>query len=88
MDSSNDFNPPTMRATPPQQISVLDIFVPGFTHASLAFQQLLAEDVNIFAHLVCFFGMLGFLSTYTCKLGSWLEQYLSEFSLQSVGALS
>lgn len=31
---------------------MLDIFIPGFTHASLAFQQLLAEDLNIFAHLV------------------------------------
>ena len=59
---------------------MLDVFIPGFTTASAAFEQLLTGDAYSYAHLACFFGMLAFLSSYARKLGSWLKQYLSESS--------
>ncbi|PGH34350.1 hypothetical protein GX50_02833 [[Emmonsia] crescens] len=43
------------------QISIVDIFFPGFTSISASIQQLLVTDLNSCAHILCFCSMLLFL---------------------------
>lgn len=70
--SSNTSHPPTQE-TPFQQMSVLDIFFPGASLASSTIRQILAGDRGSYAHLMCLFGLLGFLSPYIYKSKAFLE---------------
>ncbi|KAH8661726.1 mitochondrial chaperone BCS1 [Ilyonectria robusta] len=58
-------------------MSILEIFFPGFSHASGTIQQLLAGGLNSYAHLICLFGLLAFFGTYTHKLNAFLEDHFT-----------
>ncbi|KAL2372714.1 hypothetical protein RJ035_001101 [Blastomyces gilchristii] len=53
--------------TAPSQISIMDVFFPGFTGISASMQQLLAGNLNSYAHLVCMGGMFLFLGRYAYR---------------------
>ncbi|EDN04866.1 predicted protein [Histoplasma mississippiense (nom. inval.)] len=60
--------------TAASQISIVDVFFPGFTGISASIQQLLASDLNSYAHLLCFCGMLLFLAS-TVHVSYYNEAY-------------
>ncbi|KAL2372525.1 hypothetical protein RJZ57_003027 [Blastomyces gilchristii] len=64
--------------TVPSQISIVDAFFPGFTAISASVQQLLAGDLNSYAHLLCFCSMLLFLGRYAVRyLTDLMETYFT-----------
>ncbi|KAH8651726.1 P-loop containing nucleoside triphosphate hydrolase protein [Ilyonectria robusta] len=77
MTPSSNTSPPLVQETPFQQMSILDIFFPGFSHISSTIQQLLAGDLSSYAHLMCLFGLLAFFGTYTHKLRVLLEDHFT-----------
>jgi chaperone BCS1 len=66
-----------MRPTSSHQVSMLDVFIPGFSLASTAAEQLLTGDLSLYAYLACIFGVCGVLSDYVSRLVSWLQPSLS-----------
>ncbi|EDN04061.1 predicted protein [Histoplasma mississippiense (nom. inval.)] len=64
--------------TATSQISIVDVFFPGFTGISVSIQQLLASDLNSYAHLLCFCSMLLFLGRYAVRyLTDLMETYFT-----------
>ncbi|OJD12142.1 hypothetical protein AJ78_07213 [Emergomyces pasteurianus Ep9510] len=64
--------------TVPSQISIVDAFFPGFTAISASIQQVLAGNLNSYAHLLCFCGMLLFLGRYAARyLMDLMETYFT-----------
>ncbi|EDN11259.1 predicted protein [Histoplasma mississippiense (nom. inval.)] len=64
--------------TAASQISIVDVFFPGFTGISASIQQLLASDLNSYAHLLCFCSMLLFLGRYAVRyLTDLMETYFT-----------
>lgn len=64
--------------TAPAQISIMDVFFPGFTGISASMQQLLAGNLNSYAHLMCMCGMFLFLGRYAYRyLTELVEAYFS-----------
>ncbi|EDN03759.1 hypothetical protein I7I51_05369 [Histoplasma capsulatum] len=62
----------------PSQISIVDAFFPGFTAISASIQQVLAGNLNSYAHLLCFCGMLLFLGRYAARyLMDLMETYFT-----------
>ncbi|OJD11466.1 hypothetical protein AJ78_07772 [Emergomyces pasteurianus Ep9510] len=53
--------------TAASQISIVDVFFPGFTSIAASVQQLLATDLNSYVHILCFCGMLLFLGRYAVR---------------------
>jgi hypothetical protein len=62
-----------------QPLSVLDIFLPGLTHALAIVDQLLAGELSYYAYFMCLIGVFMYLGKYIRKLASWLEPYFSQF---------
>ena len=66
------------------QASILDFFFPGFTRMSTAVQGYLTVDLNVYAPLLCFFGLIVFACGRICKyLLGFLETYCSKTPLYS-----
>ncbi|OJD20802.1 hypothetical protein ACJ73_07861 [Blastomyces percursus] len=64
--------------TVPSQISIVDAFFPGFTAISASIQQVLAGNLNSYAHVLCFCGMLLFLGRYAARyLMDLMETYFT-----------
>ena len=63
---------------PSHQISIVDVFFPGFAGISVSMQQLLAGNLNSYARLLCFCGMLVFLVRYGYRyLAELVETHFS-----------
>ncbi|QSS61743.1 hypothetical protein I7I51_03920, partial [Histoplasma capsulatum] len=62
--------------TAPTQISIMDVFFPGFTGITASMQQLLTGNLNSYAHLMCMCGMFLFLGRYAYRyLTELVEAY-------------
>jgi hypothetical protein len=64
---------------PSHQISIVDVFFPGFSSISATMQQLLAGNLNSYARLLCIYGMLVFLVTYVYRYLKELGRDLLQF---------
>jgi chaperone BCS1 len=65
-------------------VSVVDIFLPGFTNISAAIQQLQVSDSNGFARMLCICGIIVFLAKYAYTyLKAVVETYFSSWLLSS-----
>lgn len=67
-----------VRSISPQPMSVLDVFVPGLTHALGIGEQLLVGELSYYAYFLCIIGFSMYLSKSIGKLSSWLEPHLSQ----------
>lgn len=62
-----------------QQMSVLDLWLPGFANITSPVSQTLGGNTSGFAHLVCIFAiLLAFFRPHESRLGSWLMKYFGE----------
>lgn len=75
--------------TAASQIFIVDVFFPSFTDISASVQQLLASDLNSYAHFLCFCSMLLFLDRYTVHyLTDLMKIYFSSWLFPLMIALS
>lgn len=81
MATSNDTYPLPRNPIPSSPISIVDIFFPGFTNISAAFQQLQGNNPDGYARTLCIFAMVVFFGRYaynTVKrfVGTYFSPYL------------
>jgi chaperone BCS1 len=78
MDTSNGTTFFAIQPTPSHQISIVDIFLPGFGTIFSSMQHLLAGNLDIYVRLLGICGMLIFLGRYGFRyLTEFVETYLS-----------
>lgn len=58
------------------QVSIVDVFLPGFAGMSPAIQQLLAGNLNNYTGLLCIWGILVFLGRYAYE---YLWEFVGKF---------
>ena len=51
----------------PLQMSLSDVFFPGFSMVSASTQQLLASNIDSYTRLLCTFGMFVLFARYTVR---------------------
>ncbi|OAA63264.1 mitochondrial chaperone BCS1 [Niveomyces insectorum RCEF 264] len=77
----NDASTSPIQPIPSHQISIMDVFFPGFAEISTALQQLLAGNMNSYTHLLCICGLLMFvggrISRLLRTLGNWVGSYFT-----------
>ncbi|KAL5625701.1 hypothetical protein FOBRF1_000044 [Fusarium oxysporum] len=74
----SNLSPPLIFGSLPQQMSVLDLFLPGFTNITSAANQALSGNLNGYAQLMCLFALAAFLKPYVFELKYWfLEHFTS-----------
>ncbi|RSL40394.1 hypothetical protein CEP54_016132 [Fusarium duplospermum] len=56
-------------------MSVLDLFLPGFTNITSAASQVLGGDLTDCTHLMCIFALVAFLKPYVFELRDWFIQH-------------
>lgn len=57
--------------------SFVDVPLPEAPQVGIS--QLLAWGLNSYTPLMCIFGLLAFLKTYTRQLRSWFDEYYSQY---------
>ncbi|KFA80180.1 hypothetical protein S40288_10056 [Stachybotrys chartarum IBT 40288] len=67
----SNLNPPFIPGSLSQQISVLDLFLPGFTNITNAASQALNGNLTGYTQLVCLFALAAFLKPYMLQLKYW-----------------
>lgn len=81
MAMNNDASSPPIQSSPSHQVSIIDVFIPGFTGTSVAIQQLLAGNLNRYAQLLCVSGVLAFFGRhaykYLVELAGFVGNYFS-----------
>ena len=63
-----------------QQMSVIDLFLPGFTNITSAASQALSGNWTIYTQLMCVFALAAFLKPYVLHLTDWFTKHFSECS--------
>ncbi|OHE90316.1 mitochondrial chaperone bcs1 [Colletotrichum orchidophilum] len=67
-----------MHHTSSPNVSVMDIFFPGFTGFTAALHQLLSGNLDSYAALLCIYGMLMFSGKLLCRtVGSFVDTYFT-----------
>ncbi|KPA35241.1 hypothetical protein FLAG1_12079 [Fusarium langsethiae] len=59
-----NISPPLIPGSLPQQMSVLDLFIPGFTNITNAASQALGGNLTGYARLMCLFTLVAFLKAH------------------------
>ncbi|KND86180.1 putative mitochondrial chaperone BCS1-B [Tolypocladium ophioglossoides CBS 100239] len=59
----------------PQQMSVLDLFLPGFTNLTSAASQALSGNLTGYTQLMCLFALAAFLKPYVFQLKRWFIEH-------------
>ena len=78
MATYNDSYPLPRNPIPP--ISIVDIFFPGFTNISAAFQQLQSSNTSGFAQMLCICGIALFFGRYPYNsVKEFVNTYLSPY---------
>jgi hypothetical protein len=85
MASYNDSYPLPRNPIPSSPISIVDIFFPGFTNISAAFQQLQASSTNGYTQMLCICGIAMFFSRYAYNsMKRFIDTYFSPYLLKSL----
>ena len=61
-----------------QQMSVVDLFLPGFTNITSAASQVLSGNWTIYTQLMCLFALAAFSKPYMIHIKDWFTKYCSE----------
>jgi mitochondrial chaperone BCS1 len=78
MAAFNNASSLPFQSIPFPQISIVDVFLPGFAGMSPAIQQLLAGNLNSYAGLLCICGILVFLGRHAYEyLWELVDKFLS-----------
>jgi hypothetical protein len=89
MASFNDSYSLPRNPIPSSPISIVDIFFPGFTNISAAFQQLQASNTNGYTQMLCILGPVAFFSKYAYNyVNRFVDTYFSPFLLRSLPTYS
>jgi mitochondrial chaperone BCS1 len=73
----NAFNGASLIQPFPSQLSIIDIFFPGFTTVSASARELVNGNIS-FGRLLCIGGLLIFLAHYTFRyFGELVDRYFS-----------
>ena len=100
LPSSSPTASPTMEAynqtysRPSQQVplspmSIVDIFFPGLTNISAAFQHLQTSNTNGYVRILCICGIIGFLGKYAYNfVQAFVENHFSSLLPESTVTLS
>jgi chaperone BCS1 len=74
----NGAGSPPVQPIPSHQISIIDVFIPGFSSISATMQQVLAGNMDSYARLLCIVGVLVFLVRYAYRyVKELVETYFS-----------
>jgi hypothetical protein len=58
----------------------MDIFFPGFTNISTAFQQLQGNNTDSYAQMLCILGIVAFFSKYAYNyVNRFVDTYFSPY---------
>jgi mitochondrial chaperone BCS1 len=74
----SNLTPPLIFGSLPQQMSVLDLFLPGLTNITSAANQALSGNLNGYAQLMCLFALAAFLKPYVFELKYWFLEHFSK----------
>lgn len=78
MAAFNNASSLPIQSISPPQVSIVDIFLPGFAGISPAIQQLLAGNLNSYAGVLCVCGTLMFLCRHVYEyLWGFVDKFLS-----------
>ncbi|KAH6883603.1 P-loop containing nucleoside triphosphate hydrolase protein [Thelonectria olida] len=58
-------------------MSVLDLFLPGFTNITSTVSQALSGNLTGYTHLMCVFALAAFLKPYVFQLRSWFIEHFT-----------
>ncbi|KAG6992181.1 hypothetical protein FocnCong_v017585 [Fusarium oxysporum f. sp. conglutinans] len=70
-----NISPPLTPRSLSQQMSVLDLFLPGFTNITTAASQVLSGNLTGYTQLMCLFALAAFLKPYVSQLKDWFLQH-------------
>lgn len=73
----SNISPPPIKEALSQQMSVLDLFLPGFTNITSAASHVLSDNLSSYTHLMCIFALTAFLKPYVIQLRDWFIEYCS-----------
>ncbi|RBA13413.1 mitochondrial chaperone bcs1 [Fusarium proliferatum] len=71
----SNISPPLIPGSLSQQMSVLDLFLPGFTNITTAASQVLSGNLTGYTQLMCLFALAAFLKPYVSQLKDWFLQH-------------
>lgn len=74
----SNISPPLIQEALFQQMSVLDLFLPGFTNITSTVSQALSGNLTGYTHLMCIFALAAFLKPYVFQLRSWFIEHFSK----------
>jgi hypothetical protein len=73
----SNLSPPLIQEALSQHMSVLDLFLPGFTNITSAASQVLNGNLTGYTQLMCLFALVAFLKPYVFELRDWFIQRCS-----------
>lgn len=74
----SNISPPLIQEALSQQMSVLDLFLPGFSNITSAASHVLSGNWTSYTHLVCIFALAAFLKPYVFELRYWFLEHFSK----------
>jgi hypothetical protein len=73
----SNLNPRIIPGSLSQQMSVFDLFIPGFTNITNTASQALSGNWTGYTQLMCLFALAAFLKPYVLQLKYWFVDYCS-----------
>lgn len=74
----SNISPPLIQEALSQQMSVLDLFLPGFTNITSAASYALSGNMTGYTQLMCLFALTALLKPYVFELKYWLTKHFSK----------
>ncbi|PNP51918.1 hypothetical protein FNYG_15871 [Fusarium nygamai] len=71
----SNISPPLIQEALSQQMSVLDLFLPGFTNITSAASQILSGNLTGYTQLMCIFALAAFFKPYIFELRDWFIEH-------------
>ncbi|KAJ3453432.1 hypothetical protein MRS44_017679 [Fusarium solani] len=71
----SNISPPLIQEALSPQMSVLDLFLPGFTNITSAASQILSGNLTGYTQLMCIFALAAFLKPYVFQLRDWFIEH-------------
>ncbi|RSL58675.1 hypothetical protein CEP51_014041 [Fusarium floridanum] len=83
----SNLSPPLIQKALSQQMSVLDLFLPGFTNITSAASQILSGNLTGYTHLMCILALAAFLKPYIFELRDWFIEHCIILDEKQKGSL-
>ncbi|CAI6100521.1 unnamed protein product [Clonostachys chloroleuca] len=68
----SNVSPPLIQEALSQPMSIVDLFIPGFSNITTVASQVLNGNMTIYTQLMCLFGLATLLKPYLSQLRDWL----------------